>query len=318
MIGRAQSYTKRMKRIFWILVFALLCVWPLKGRWLDMQKATQPLPIATPASTPRPELVLLSGGGREAFVEGALSAGSESYSAQVRPFSPEGRVALPAGKGALILCLEEGVRFAAPPSRGLPLLVYCTEGQQGPDWPEESYALRYDPQGAAETALSQALSYPPHDYPVRLTALFESREGEAYRLFSEAAEAGKVFKKQVYVKEDEKQKLEHFLVDAVSRALPGTVDGIFAETAELAVAAAQAVSEADIYGLEVFSAAVSDELLALMEAQPGVMAAAVGQDDAFAGSYLRFQAERLLAGLPVPREATLLPALFVPPSAGPQ
>ena len=144
----------------------------------------------------------------------------------------------PANRCAAIAFLS-GAEAAAP-NASIPVFVFASEGQRvGPDVPHLTYADAY----AAESALSLALAYPPHETPVRLIGLFTNEQSRAYAVWREAAESGRVFSKaEFFLAEPAMEEtpipkkappsptpvptLEERLTALLSGFYPGMVDGI--------------------------------------------------------------------------------------------
>jgi len=279
---------------------------------------TPPTPSSTraptPTPTPAPVVAVVADRAHELFFEGVAAAVSADSARIATSFAGIADAAAyrAEGKYALIVYLdgatgEDLAPLLAAKARGVPMCVYAAAGQTVP---EALLSLRYDDAGAAGAALESALAYPPHDTPVRLIGLFTSSESEAYQLFSAAAGEGRILKKGVYNAGSAKQNAADWLDSKLSQALPGTIDGVYAETAALAAAAGERILASNLANAEVFCAETDDALLTAMLARPDVYAAAAGKNDAYAGAYLRAQAGRLLAGLADAESATMLPRLF--------
>ena len=149
---------------------------------------------------------------------------------------------------------------------------------------------------AEAAVLDLAIAYPPHDTPVRLFGLFESRESAACTAWQAAVAEGRVFVKGAYYASEAEESAEAWMAGRLERYFEGMVDGIYAETAELAVAAAQALLAAGRSDMEIFCTGSSDALLDLMEAHPALVAAAYGVDEAEAGRMCISLAEQMLEG----------------------
>ncbi len=273
-----------------------------------------PSPTPTPTPTPAPVVAVVADRAHELFFEGVAAAVSADSARIATSFSGIADAAAYRAEGryALIVYLdgsadEDLAPLLAAKARGVPVCVYAAAGQAVPD---ALISLRYDDSGAAAAALETALTYPPHDTPVRLIGLFASGESDAYQAFAAAADEGRILKKGVYNAGSAKQDAAEWLDSKLLDALPGTIDGIYAETAALALAAGERIVAAGLTNTEVFCAETGDALLTEMLAHPDVYAAAAGKNDAYAGAYLRAQAGRLLAGLAEAESGTMLPRLF--------
>lgn len=211
-----------------------------------------------PSSSPEdaPYLAVLGAETSNAFRQG-LSKAAEAGKYPVVFFEPGGVGALsayhPANHCAAIAYLSGAE--ASVPQTAVSVFVFAAEGQRvGPDVPHLTYADTY----AAETALSLAVAYPPHETPVRLIGLFVRAESRAYTVWREAAAGGRVLlgKRSSSSRSPRRKKrqiqsrrrlpptpvptLETRFAALLSGYYPGMIDGIFAETGELAVAAAGA------------------------------------------------------------------------------
>lgn len=298
--------------IFVCILFSVSCA-GREGIGFPLLFSPTPEPTPAPSPTPQPVVAVFSGKEHQLFYEGLASedAGDGAKVVPVEGGLNRARGLTFAGKGALIVYAgpetADYAALAAAKARGLPLIVYADREDA---IPEGIPSLRYDLSGGAEKALDLALSYEHHDAPVRLVGLFTSEESPAFRAFSKGIEDGKVFRKGVYVEGVTKTPLTEWVMERVAGLSSGTLDGIYAETAEGAVAAARAIQTAGLDGAEVYSAEVNDELLSEMLRLPEILVYAVGRNDAYAGRFLRAQAARLLIGLPFSEDAVLLPRVY--------
>lgn len=80
-------------------------------------------------------------------------------------------------------------------ARGVPVVVFAPEDAAVP---AGAVCVRALTGAAATDALEAAIAYPPHDTPVRLLALFETRESDARAAWQAGVEAGRVYVKGVY------------------------------------------------------------------------------------------------------------------------
>ena len=195
----------------------------------------------------------------------------------------------------------------AVPQSSVPVFVFAAEGQRvGADVPHLTYANAY----AAETALDLAVAYPPHETPVRLIGLFTSEQSRAYTLWREAATSGRVFSKaELFLTESMPEEtpkpkkeppsptpiptLEDRLTTLLSRFYPGMIDGGYAETGELAVAAAGVLASLGRDDMEVFSAATDANAESLLSP---LLVACVGLNAGEAGGLSYSAASALLDG----------------------
>lgn len=273
-----------------------------------------PTPTATPVPTPQSAVGILAGETRTLFFEGitADQAGDNARLVRLDNGLADLSGADFQGEHVLIAYLDgsESQRQAlgALASSGTKVCAYAPRGEAAP---EGVPTLSYDALGAAEKALFEAVAYEPHDTPVRLTGLFSSETSAAFLAYSAGIAEGKVFRRGVYVEGVTETAMADWILSRMADTLPGTVDGVYAETAEQALAAADAIEKAGLLGVEVFAAEATDALLNRMLAVPEILAVAVGTNDAYAGRYLRAEATRLLLDLPGASDgATLLPRLY--------
>ena len=196
---------------------------------------------------------------------------------------------------------------AEVPQSSVPVFVFAAEGQRvGAQVPHLTYADAY----AAETALDLCVAYPPHETPVRLIGLFTSAESRAYTVWREAATSGRVFSKaELFLtvpvpEETPKPKkeppsptpiptLEERLTKLFSGFYPGMIDGIYAETGELAVAAAGVLAQLGRDDMEVFAASTDANAPGLLSP---LLVACVGLNAEEAGGLSYSAASTLLGG----------------------
>ena len=206
------------------------------------------------------------------------------------------------------------------PEPSIPVFVFAAEGQRvGPDTPHLTYADAY----AVETALDLAVAYPPHETPVRLIGLFISAQNRAYAVWSESVASGRVFSKaEFFLAEPTPEEtpkpaketplptpvpsLEERMSALLSGFYPGMIDGVFAETGELAVAAADALAALGRDDIEVFSASTSGNTESLLSP---LLVACVGLNAGEAGGLCYSAASALLSGEPV-QSFVALPQTF--------
>ena len=272
--------------------------------------SSSPASLASPAPTPSPEITpciaVFGAEASGAFQQGVSKAAETGKYPVV--FESGGVNALsgyqPAGRCAAIAFLSGA---EAVPGASIPVFVFASEGQRvGADVPHLTYADAY----AAETTLDLAVAYPPHETPVRLIGLFTSEQSRAYTVWREAADNGRVFSKaELFLTEpvpDETPKpkkeppsptpiptLEERLTALFSRFYPGMIDGVYAETGELAVAAAGVLAQLGRDDMEVFAASTSANAESLLSP---LLVASVGLNAEEAGGLCYSAACALLDG----------------------
>lgn len=200
-------------------------------------------------------------------------------------------------------------------ARGVPVVVFAPEDAAVP---AGAVCVRALTGAAATDALEAAIAYPPHDTLVRLLALFETRESDARTAWQAGVEAGRVYVKGVYYVAEAEETAGEWMAGRLEAYYEGMVDGVYAETAGLAVAAAEAMLAAGRADMEIFCADCNDALLALMEAHPALIPFAYGVDEAAAAQACLALAERLIAGETVENAAlTACPITPAPIASAP-
>lgn len=247
-------------------------------------------PTPTPSPTPEPVIAVFGADGAASFSEGIAEAAKDDGTRVT--FLPGGLEALaryePRGAAAAVVFLAEPAE--ALPSVGFPIYVYASVGQP---LPEEIPHLTYDDSGAAADALDFAISYPPHETPVRMLGLFTSNESEAYAAWRAAAKAGRVYPRAVYLEDDAEKVVESWVSDQLAALYPGMVDAIYAETGELAVAAASVLLLRGRDDVDIFAASSGG---GADRAQSALLPVVVGADLYDAGSLCYHRARALLFG----------------------
>ncbi|MEA4940024.1 MAG: hypothetical protein VB091_10615 [Christensenella sp.] len=264
-------------------------------------------PMPSPSPAPEPYLAVFGAEASDAFQQGVSKAAETGKYPVV--FEPGGVAALadyqPKEPCVAILYLN-GAETAVPHS-SVPVFVFAADGQRvGADVPHLTYADAY----AAETALDLAVAYPPHETPVRLIGLFTSEQSRAYTVWREAADNGRVFSKaelfltEPVPEETPKPKkeppsptpiptLEERLTTLLSRFYPGMIDGVYAATGELAVAAAGVLASLGRDDMEVFAASTSANAESLLSP---LLVACVGLNAGEAGGLSYSAASALMDG----------------------
>ena len=270
-----------------------------------LARSASPLPSPLPAD--EPYLAVFGAEASDVFQQGVSKAAETGKYPVV--FESGGVAALadyqPKEPCVAILYLS-GAETAVPQS-SVPVFVFAAEGQRvGADVPHLTYADAY----AAETALDLAVAYPPHETPVRLIGLFTSEQSRAYTVWREAADNGRVFSKaELFLTESVPEEtpkpkkeppsptpiptLEERLKTLFSGFYPGMIDGVFAETGELAVAAAGVLAQLGREDMEVFAASTDANAPSLLSP---LLVACVGLNAGEAGGLSYSAASALLDG----------------------
>jgi len=189
------------------------------------------------------------------------------------------------------------------PQVSFPVYAFAANGQSAPSGMPY---LGYDGSGAAKLALDNALSYPPHLAPVRMIGLFTSQTSPVYTLWSEQKTAAQVFAKDEFFADTTEVPIADWLSEAFARYYPGMLDAVYAETGELAIAAADALASLGRDDIEVFSAGSDSEVLSKLSP---ILICAVGANLENAGAMSFVEAEKLLSGEPA-QSNILLPESF--------
>ncbi len=189
------------------------------------------------------------------------------------------------GADAIIAYLpEKAAGYGALQSaaeKGIPVCVF--EMQKG-DVPAGISHLFYEAGSEADIAMGAALTYPPHDAPVRLILMFESKQSAAYKAYQKLYDEGKIFPKEVYIASEDSAKAPgEWLSSKLGSYEEGMLDGVFAENANLAAGAFDALEELKWPNMELLSAGLTPETLARMEKAPEIFAQAAGANAPLAG-----------------------------------
>lgn len=287
-------------------------------------------PTPTPAPTPQPVIAVFGAADQPEFCAGMAEAayGNAAYELT---FIDGGVETLadyaPAADAVAVLYLAELPETL--PKTNVPLFVYDASGafsrlaqtpapSASPVASETPFSaggvsfLTYDGSYCPLYALEAALAYPPHEAPVRLLGLFSDPKGDAYALWQAASDGGRVFDKASYFLSD-KQSAADWMTEQLGAFYPGMLDGVYAETSALAVAAVDALAASGRTDMEVFCAAADSFALISMRAHPDLFVSAFGANLRLAGKTCLGYAEALLSGGSVPNK-TLLPDAFTPDS----
>ena len=287
------------KRLAALIMAALICVMMI-GCAVDTaaNEATPDEPTATPTETPKTgieavfgkpvTLAIVSNGDDAAsalFFE-AASKEAESMGVTVTTKAAGGAFdaavneAAQSADAVIAFLPEAGADYSALSASGKPVAVF--EAQKG-DVPAGLSHLYYEPQGELDLAFHAALTYPPHDTPLRLILLFESTDSPGYLAYQALNDEGKIFPKEVYVASGADAPAGEWLTGKLGSNIEGMLDAVFAENAEMAVSACDVLSALGRTDMEVFCPGVTADVVARMQSHPLVFAQAVGRHDARAG-----------------------------------
>jgi hypothetical protein len=149
--------------------------------------------------------------------------------------------------------------------------------------PEGMSHLYYESDAELDMSLNAALTYPPHDTPVRLILIFESVDSVAYAAYHKLYDEGKIFTKEIYIASDEELGVGEWLTEKLNSYVEGMLDAVFTENTTLAASAGDTLSALNRTDMEVFCPGVTEDVVSRMQSDPEVFAQAVGQNDALAG-----------------------------------
>lgn len=266
---------------------------------------TDTTPTATATPTPPPKVGLDAVFGKEQITIAAISSGSEEDSALFFEGAKAEAKSLgvtlnakAAGDGfsaavtnaadtadALIACVtgerpDFGALNAAY-SKGMPITIF--EMQQGSVASDISQ-IYFTPGGEINLAFDAALTYPPHDTPVRLILMFESKETESYILYKQLYGEGKIFPKEIYIASEAKTTAGEWLKSKLGGYIAGMLDGVYAENAALALEALDVIEALERTDMEVFCPGVTGKTVERMQKNPDVFAQTVGANSYLAGA----------------------------------
>ncbi|MEA4869702.1 MAG: hypothetical protein VB062_03575 [Christensenella sp.] len=258
-------------------------------------------PAPSPAPTPAPVITVFGVGSASSFASGiSAAAGQGGPTIRFNPGEVSALASSPPKGAVAIVCLENPEPL---PKTNLPCYVFSAAGVP---LPSGTAGLSYLADGAAQAALDQAVSYPPHLTPVRMIGLFTSAESEAYAVWSGAVAKGQVFAKREYLADASEEPLDDWMAEILSRYFPGMLDAVYAENGALAVAAAERLASLGRDDIEVFSAGTDAEAL---RALSPILVCAVGVDWEAAGKRCYEEAIKLLSGQEAQSDA-LSPEIF--------
>lgn len=287
------------KRLAALIMAALICVMII-GCAVDTaaNEGSPDEPTATPAETPKtgieavfgkPVTLAIVSNGDDAssalfFEAAAWEAGSMGVTVTTKAaggaFDAAVNEAAQSADAVVAFLPEAGVDYSALGASGKPAAVF--EAQKG-DVPVGLSHLYYEPFGELDLALHAALTYPPHDTPVRLILLFESADSPGYLAYQTLYDEGKIFPKEIYIASDAGSGAAEWLTGKLDGYVEGMLDAVFAENTTLAVSACDALAALNRSDMEVFCPGVTADVAARMQSNPKVFAQAVGRHDALAG-----------------------------------
>lgn len=216
-------------------------------------------PVPTPAPTPVPVRVLAicdAGDARAEAYYSAIEQAAAQAGWQLTVSDAEAALKLGAAVDGLLVWLdtEEADRAVYESAAELGINVVMLDSADKARINAVHY-VEYDASSETTLALNEALTYPPHDTPVRLFGIFESEDTEAAKLFEQAMEDGKIFPRGTYYYDDAETGFEEWMQARLDERVIGTMDGIYAENVDMAVAAADMLAKNSRYDMEIFTVA---------------------------------------------------------------
>lgn len=290
------GYTRKVKALAALLTAAVLCAAAGCAGQAALPEAGSQKPAA-PTATPEPKgveaefgrqisITLLSGAdSSDLFAQGAQAeADSLGITLETAAGGNISDALAGAKADAVISYLPEPADFGAieSASADVPITVYSIEKAAVGENVSQVY---YSPGNEAELAFDAALSYPPHDTPVRLILMFQSADSASYAAYQKLAGEGRIFPKEVYVASESPDTAPgSWLTDKLNGYVEGMLDGVYAENADLALGALDALEALGRTDMEVFCASVTPDTIARMAKNPEVFAQAVGANEYVAGA----------------------------------
>lgn len=308
-----------------ILVLVVLCACtPTQQAAVSSATAEQPTP--TPAGVEKVfgkqvEIAVISNGddAASALFFAAAKAEAESMGIQVdtkaagKEFDTTVEKSAGDGVDAIVAYLpnKAGSYSALEAAAKKGIAVSLFEMQKG-DAPATLSQTYFNPDKQVDMELEAALTYPPHDTPVRLFGLFETKDGETATAYQALKDAGKVFPKETYLAEGNATDAKAWMAGKLGNYFEGMIDGVFAENERLALAALDALEAGNRTDMEVFSIGLSEKVLERMQKNPEVYVQVAGANSAYAGKLnVRIALEMIKGHAPVKEE--LVPLLVNAP-----
>ncbi|MEG1524487.1 MAG: hypothetical protein RR224_01355 [Clostridia bacterium] len=267
-----------------------------------------PEPTPEPTPSPIPVVALVNAGEDKAFFKGVQESVEEAglqFSGIDRGLSGLSTLLEKGACSVIVYVKDEMDDLTALSALEYPVLLYQAGSRP---LPKNFAAVEPENGSSAVDMLSAALTYPPHNTPVRLIGLFDTREGDAFAIWTAGVTEGRVLSKGVYVAAEAAadELFADWLSAKLSRYYPGMVDAIYSETGSLAVETARVLAKADRADMEIFSAGTDGNVFEMMRTYPKLLVAAAGVDPEAAGRACAERAIGLLAENQ--KDVTTLPA----------
>jgi len=300
-----------------LLTAAMLCIVLLLGCSAEPAATSSAQPegtvTVTPAPTPTPKegleavfgkaeisIALVSNGDEAAsslFFEAATREAESmglTVTANAAGSDFEAAVRKAAESADMLVAFMPGEGDASALSGlGIPAAVFTAGGGSVP---REISHISYDPAKELDMAFNAALTYPPHDAPVRLILMFESEDSAAHATYQALYDQGMVFPKEKYIAAGSESSAGDWLTGKLEDYVEGMLDAVFAENPALAAAAGDALAALSRADMEVFCPGVTPDIVSRMQNNSDVFAQAIGRNDALAGMLCVRAALRMLKG----------------------
>jgi|GEM_PF-1577830 len=193
----------------------------------------------------------------------------------------------------LVAFMPEEGDASALSGLGIPAAVFTAGGGSVPQGISH---ISYDSAKELDMAFNAALSYPPHDAPVRLILMFDDEDSAAYAAYQALYDQGMIFPKEKYVAAGSERGAGDWLTGKLDDYVEGMLDAVFAESPVLAAAAGDALAALSRTDMEVFCPGITPDIVARMQGTSDVFAQAVGRNDAIAGMLCVRAALNMLKG----------------------
>ena len=212
-----------------------------------------PTPTAEPTPTPEPRILFA---GEDWIADGVDALLAEDGIVPERFDSVDQLLATGSFAGLTIAALYQDapldqLQIDELAEKGIQAVLFDSSGGAAPAGMTAVPFSGADKKPTPAMILDELLIFPPHDAPVRLFGMFAAEGSAAHRAWTTNVEAGKLLAKDVYVKGDEKTP-EEWAERLLKDWLPGTADGVYCETVEMAEVFVRAMAALERVDMEVF------------------------------------------------------------------
>ena len=161
---------------------------------------------------------------------------------------------------------------------------------------EDDIGILLDPEDAVTLSLSTLADYPGHDTPVRALGLFTGEESAAFAGYRQMEADGKLYSRGAFYGSEDILYAD-WLTKKLAEIPAGLLDTIYAEDAELALIAYDALKQAQRGdAVEVICCGITEDVIFAMQEEHFLMGAAAGADPYTVGALAVRMAVALLAG----------------------